>query len=285
MTDRPLVLGAVAYDPKVVTIWEGFKAYLGERGLPVDYVLFSNYETQVESHMRGGIDLAWNSPLAWVRTRRLATNQGVEVWPLVMRDADRSLTSAFLVRADDPATSLQDLAGRRVGVGAVDSPQATLIPLQHLRETGVSLEDMDLIHHDVFAGKHGDHGTAERMEAAALAAGDVEAACVLSANVTVFESEGIVAPGALRVLGETAEFDHCNFTVGPGAEADPMARFGELLTAMNYDDPDVRPLCDLEGLKRWEPGRTSGYDMLERAVDASGFYDEHGAITASNYRY
>jgi phosphonate transport system substrate-binding protein len=44
---KPFVLGAVAYDPKVVTIWEGFKAWFAERGFAFDYVLYSNYEAQV----------------------------------------------------------------------------------------------------------------------------------------------------------------------------------------------------------------------------------------------
>jgi hypothetical protein len=33
MSHTPLLLGAVAYDPKVVTIWDGFQQYFAERGL------------------------------------------------------------------------------------------------------------------------------------------------------------------------------------------------------------------------------------------------------------
>jgi hypothetical protein len=36
---------------------------------------------------------------------------------------------------------------------------------------------------------------------------------------------------------------------------------------MEYSDPEVRPLLDLEGLKQWRPGRTSGYAALEDALD------------------
>ena len=69
----PVLLGAVAYDPKVVTIWDGFRAWLrGPGGLDFDYVLYSNYERQVEDLVAGRVDMAWNSPLAWVRARRLA---------------------------------------------------------------------------------------------------------------------------------------------------------------------------------------------------------------------
>src|SRR5947209_4573907 len=73
-----LLLGAVAYDPKVVTIWEGFKAYFARYSLRMDYVLYSNYERQVEALIDGHIHVAWNSPLAWVRARRLAATRGLE---------------------------------------------------------------------------------------------------------------------------------------------------------------------------------------------------------------
>ena len=43
-----VVMGAVAYDPKVVTIWDGFRRWFAEREFDFDYVLYSNYERQVE---------------------------------------------------------------------------------------------------------------------------------------------------------------------------------------------------------------------------------------------
>ena len=45
-----------------------------------------------------------------------------------MRDTDRDLTSVVVVRADSPVATLADLAGEPSPTGAVDSPQATLIP-------------------------------------------------------------------------------------------------------------------------------------------------------------
>jgi phosphonate transport system substrate-binding protein len=35
--NQTLILGAVAYDPKVVTIWDGFRAYFAGHGLDFDY--------------------------------------------------------------------------------------------------------------------------------------------------------------------------------------------------------------------------------------------------------
>jgi ABC-type phosphate/phosphonate transport system substrate-binding protein len=70
------------------------------------------------------------------------------------------------------------------------------------------------------------------------------------------------------VLAQTPPYDHCNFTVLDDAPEAQIRRFTELLLRMSYDDPSVRTLLDLEGLKQWLPGRLEGYGQLQRAVDA-----------------
>ena len=68
--ERPLRMGAVAYDPKVVPIWDGIRDYVNAAGAPMDYVLFSNYEAQVDALLEGFVDIAWNTNLAYVRAHR-----------------------------------------------------------------------------------------------------------------------------------------------------------------------------------------------------------------------
>ena len=268
----PLLLGAVAYDPKVVTIWDGFRRWFADHGLPFDFVLYSNYERQTEDLVEGRIDVAWHSPLAWVRTRRLVPGARA----LAMRDTDRDLTSVVVVRADSPASALGDLAGATVGTGAVDSPQGTLLPLALFGQTEVRVRRFE-----VGVGLHGDHIGGERDAARALAGGEVDAACMLDGNHLRFTTEGTLPAAGTRVLAQTRPFDHCNLSVV--ADHPLLDRFVELLVGMDYADPAARPLMDLEGLTRWLPGRTSGYDQLEAAVDLARFYDAKGAITADGY--
>ncbi|MBA3457316.1 MAG: PhnD/SsuA/transferrin family substrate-binding protein [Deltaproteobacteria bacterium] len=263
-TAKELVLGAVAYDAKVVSIWEGFRTYFQSKDLPFDFVLHSNYERQVEAHLRGEIDVAWNSPLAWIETVRAARGRRVEA--IAMRDTDCDLTSVVLVRADGPVREVGDLEGKRIAVGAADSPQATLIPLVALAEAGV---EGTVVRHDVLVGKHGDHVGGERDAVKALLGGSVDAACVIDGNHLAFTREGLLGAGTVRVVLQTAPYDHCNFTTIDGGPPS-IAKFRELLLSMSYDDPRVRPLLDLEGLKVWRPGRTTGYALLERAVDRYG---------------
>lgn len=257
---RDLILGAVAYDAKVVPIWDGFRAFFIAHGLAFDFVLYSNYERQVEAHLRGDLDVAWNSPLAWLQTEHAARAAGRRAEAIAMRDSDRDLTSVVLVRADGPA-DVAGLRGLRLGVGAADSPQATLIPLGALADAGVVGE---VVRHDVLLGKHGDHIGGERDAVRALLAGHVDAACLLDANRLAFARDGLLPAGGTRVVLQTALYDHCNFTVVDGGPPS-IGRFRELLLGMSYDDPAVRPLLDLEGLKSWLPGRTTGYGALEKA--------------------
>ena len=111
--DHGLLLGAVAYDPKVVTIWDGCRDWFHRHGLEFDYVLYSNYERQVEDLLAGHIDVAWNSPLAWVRARRMAEARGQAVRAVAMRDTDCDLTSVVVVRADSPIKEVADLRVER----------------------------------------------------------------------------------------------------------------------------------------------------------------------------
>ena len=104
MAERTLLLGAVAYDPRVVTIWEGIRTYFGEQGVPMDFALFSNYERQVEELLAGHIGIAWNTPLGHVRVQK--------------RTGGRSLSLQRL-RQLEPfrGQRLEDAAGRALGLG------------------------------------------------------------------------------------------------------------------------------------------------------------------------
>jgi phosphonate transport system substrate-binding protein len=280
-----LLLGAVAYDPKVVTIWEGFRAWLRGADLDLDFVLYSNYERQVDDLLDGRIGLAWNSPLAWVRTRRAAAARGLEARAVAMRDTDRDLISAVVVRADSAYHGVADLRGHVVGTGAIDSPQATLLPLSVFRAAGLTVdEDVEVRRFDIGVGLHGDHIGGERQAAVALRDGDVDAACMTDSNLLLFGREGTLPGRSVRVIGQTVAYDHCNMTAGPAAEPAERQRFTDLLLAMSYADPHVRPLLDLEGLTRWLPGRTDRYAALESAVDEARFYDEKGEVVAAGYR-
>jgi phosphonate transport system substrate-binding protein len=271
----PLIMGAVAYDAKVVNIWDGFQQYFRTHDFDFDYVLYSNYEKQVEAHVLGQIHVAWNSPLAWLQAERVAKGLGRRAEAFCMRDTDRDLTSVVIVRADADIATTAGLKGKTVAVGARDSPQATLIPLGFLAGQGLEPDkDFTVTMFDVLYGKHGDHIGGERDAVRALLRGEADAACIVDTNHLGFTREGTIPAGATRVVAHTAPFDHCNFTALDNAPAAQVERFRELLLNMSYADADVRPLFDLERLKRWMPGRVEGYAPLSAALDRFGTIDQ-----------
>lgn len=282
------ILGAVAYAPKVVTIWEGFKEFFKEHDFAFDYILFSNYEAQNEALLSGAIHSAWNSPLAWVRAERMGRALGTPVSYGPMRDTDQDLTSVLIVKKASAFSSIADLEQKTIGLGAYDSPQARLIPLHHLKQSG--LQSFKAQCFDVLGGKHGDHIGGERLAAAALMQNEVDACWMIDSNYQAFSSDGTLTAGETRILAKTAAYDHCIFTMAPSMTTEPELqqkahRFSELLLSMKWSDPKVRFLLELEGLKEWRPGRTHGFQQLEKAVDELEFYDPKGNIIEPNYRY
>jgi ABC-type phosphate/phosphonate transport system substrate-binding protein len=267
---RPVGVGAVMYDPKVSVIWEIIGDFFEQQGCPIDVTFFSNYELQVTALVAGELDIAWNSPLAYLDAeRRLAGARAV-----AMRDTDRDRVSYLVGRVGDGVRGVADLRGRTVAVGASDSPQATLIPLGLLRQHGLGPEtDVGIRRFDLLVGKHGDHIGGEREAVRALLRGQADAACLIDSNHLAFAREGTVPRGATRVLARTSAYDHCNFTAFDDGPVELIERFRTLLLEMSYGDPEIRPLLDLEGLKQWVDGRVTGYSALATAVDRFGTID------------
>lgn len=268
---KPLLVGAVIYDPKVSVIWDIINRYFASHGCPADTVFYSNYGLQTHALLAGHVDIAWNSPLAWVDAQR---RTGGRCRAIAMRDTDRDRRTHLLVRKDGGVRAVADLRGRTVAVGAVDSPQATLLPLHHLAAAGLTPHrDFRVMRHDVLVGKHGDHVGGEKQALEALVEGRADAAAVLDLNWGAWGADGTVDPSRVAVLTTTAHFDHCNFTVTPAADGGRIDRWMRVLLAMDYADPEHREMMDLEGLKAWLPGRTSGYAALEAAVREQRFFD------------
>lgn len=267
---RPLLVGAVVYDPKVVVIWEIIGDFMKSQGCDMDTVFYTNYGLLADAIATGQVDVAWNSPLAWLDSQR-KTNGKCRA--IAMRDTDRDRQTRIVVREESGVTSIEGLRGKTVAFGAKDSPQATLIPMGLLHRHGMEPNrDYTPRRFDVLVGKHGDHVGGERDALNCLISGEADASCVLDLNWQLWSGDGTADPAKIKVLATTEKFDHCVFTVGDSFKPDTEKQFLESLFRMSYDDPAHKEMMDMEGLKRWEPGRTSGFGPLTEAVEAFGFW-------------
>jgi phosphonate transport system substrate-binding protein len=270
MSERPILVGAVVYDPKVTIIWDIIRRFFEERGCPIDIVYYTNYEIQVRALNDGHIDVAWNSPLAWLDSQRLSDGS---CRAIAMRDTDRDRVSYAVIRTDSGITSVAELKGKTVAFGAKDSPQATLIPQGFLLKHGLRPgTDYDVLRFDVLVGKHGDHIGGEKDALQALLSGRADACWCLDLNWQLWSSDGTADPTKVQVLATTNLFDHCVFTVREDFPISDEKRFLEALFAMSYENPEHQEMMDMEGLKKWEAGRISGFGPLAHATEALGFW-------------
>jgi ABC-type phosphate/phosphonate transport system substrate-binding protein len=271
MTPRPIRVGAVMYDPKVSVIWEIIGSFFEARGCPIDITFFSTYDLQVGALAEGRLDIAWNSPLAWLDALR---RTGGRCHAVAMRDTDRDRSSHIVGRVGDGVRGVGDLRGRTLAVGARDSPQATLIPLDLLRRHGLDPgADVEIRRFDLLVGKHGDHVGGELEAFRALERNDAAACAMLDLNWERWRRDGTIDPRLFEVKATTERFDHCVFTTHPDLDAEAGRRWLDVLFSMQYDDPEHRHMMDLEGLRAWLPGRTTGFRALSAAVAAERFFE------------
>lgn len=269
--DRPVKVGAVMYDPKVSVIWEIIRDFFESQGCPIDVAFYSTYEAQVTALLDRSIDVAWNSPLAWVDAQR---RSGGACRAIAMRDTDRDRVSFFVAHRDGPVRYLADLRNRVLATGAIDSPQATLIPLGRLRRDGLDpAKDLSVKRFDVLVGKHGDHVGGERDAFECLRRGEAAACSMLDLNWYAWTKDGTIDANRFTIVAETDRFDHCVFSVRRDFDAAAERRWLDALFAMQYDNPSHREMMDLEGLKAWLPGRTSGFGPLTAAVASERFFE------------
>ena len=256
-----VIVGAVAYTANVVPIWDGIRDYFRGSTPDIDFVLFSNYERQVDALLAGHIDIAWNTNLAWVRTVGLS---GGRCRALAMRDVDLTFRSIFVKRTGDPLADLGDLRGRRLALGSRDSTQATILPLHFLRRAGV-YGALTIVRFDRDQGKHGDTGRSELDAMRAVIDGDADAAAI---GVTTWAAAGRddLMQGTLESFWTSPEYYHCNFTV---TDLDPCVAdaWAAKLLAMDWEHPNHRRIMEMEGLqRRWVPARVDGYASLFAAI-------------------
>lgn len=267
-SDSTILLGAVAYDPKVVAIWEGIRDYFNDAGATFDFVLFSNYERQVTALLAGHIDIAWNTPLAHVRVQHHTNGTSLS---LGMRDSDQDFHSRLIVRTDSAITSPADLAGKRLAVGSADSTQARILPLHFLKAAGADLDAVHLLRFDTDVGKHGDTGVSELEVLEALRNGDADAGTVGDLIWVMEQAAGHIDTSLLQSVWTSPPFDHCMFDALSDLDPQKIERFTSALFAMTWDNPDHRRLLELEGLRQWMPPRETGYDSLRAAIADQGY--------------
>lgn len=275
---RTIWVGAVAYDPKVVTIWEGMRRYFHEEArLSVEVVLFQSYETQVSALLAAFgdrmpcIDIAWNTNLAYLQADAWSDHR---CRPIAMRDTDIAWTTKIVAVSGGPVAALADLGNRTLALGSRDSGHAAILPVHFLEREGlVEGQQYRTLRFNSDVGKHGDTGASEAEVIRAVLDGRADAGAIGSPFWRALRSERLVPEGALTEIWTSPPYNHCMFTARPDLDASLEQRFAEALSGMSYDNPSHRAVLDAEGLRHWEPPHLDGYDSLRHAAAQQGFFN------------
>lgn len=267
MTER-IWLGAVAYDPKVVTIWEGMRRYFKEEArLPVDVVLFQSYERQVEMLLSGKIDIAWNTNLAYVKSEFLSQGKCSRI---AMRDTDCNWTTKILALRGGQISTLKDLSGKVLALGSRDSAHAAILPTYFLEKEGLSAGvDYKPLRLDSDMGKHGDTGTSEVDVLRAVMDGTADAGAVGSPFLERVKREKLAPENTLHEVWESPTFTHCVFTGRASLSPEIHEHFANALFGMKFENENHRPILEMEGLRRWLKPK-DGYQSLRDAAAKQG---------------
>jgi phosphonate transport system substrate-binding protein len=258
-------VGAVAYDPKVVTIWEGLRRYFHEEAhLPVEVVLFQSYEAQVIALLAAPgdplprIDIAWNTNLAYLQADQWS---GHRCQPVAMRDTDLGWMTKIVAVTGGAIAKLADLRSRTLALGSRDSGHAAILPVHFLEQQGL-IEGRDYrslrFNSDVEVIR-------------AVLDGRADAGAIGSPFWEKMRSERLAPQGALTEIWTSPAYNHCMFTARPDFDPALQRRFAEALAGMSYDNPVHRAVLDAEGLQRWLPPHLDGYDALRDASARQGF--------------
>jgi phosphonate transport system substrate-binding protein len=282
---RTIWVGAVAYDPKVVTIWEGMRRYFHEEAhLAVEVVLFQSYEAQVSALLAAAadpmprIDIAWNTNLAYLQSEAWSAHR---CRPIAMRDTDLGWTTKIVAVSGGPVGVIGDLTNRTLALGSRDSGHAAILPVHFLEREGmVEGRDYRTLRFNSDLGKHGDTGTSEAEVLRAVLDGRADAGAIGSPFWKTVCGERLVPEGALIDIWTSQPYNHCMFTARPDLDPSLEQRFADALSGMSYDNPSHRVVLDAEGLRRWVAPQLAGYDALREASARQGFFERPMAESA-----
>lgn len=264
MSEVTILIGAVAYDARALTLWEAMREHFRAHGIALEFALFSTYERQIEALLAGHVDVAYDGPLAHVRVKRRTEGRSISI---AMRDIDRDFQTKILVRRDAGIRSLADLQGKALALGSRDSVQARILPLWFLKRAGADVARLDLMPFESAPGKHGDNAQGELDVLAAVQSGRAQAGAVGSTIWQAEQAAGRVDPHRVEILWTTPSYDHHILDAMPTLPEAKAQSLQRILLDLRWNNPKHRKLLEIEGHRQWVTGRDEGYAHLVAALD------------------
>jgi phosphonate transport system substrate-binding protein len=231
-----------------------FNAVMRATGLHFDIKTGASYAAVVEGMCSGLADVAWFGPSSYIAARE----RGCAEFLAVDVTGGRSVYYAGLfVRADSPLETVEDLAGRSLAVGSVQSTSSFIYPMAMLIEAGLDPAD------DLSAIRITDsHANSLK----ALQAGLVDAAAASFDSYARAVTQGSIGDAELRLLARSDPIPNPPLALNPGLDPEIKTRLREGLAHV-HESEGVTP-----GMIRGYGGKlVDRYDVenADAALDAA----------------
>lgn len=235
---------------EVLKKYEAFTNYLAEAtGMEVEPFVGADYTAVVEALNSGHLDVAWFGPSEYVLATDIV-NSGVEAFAAaIQEEGSVPYQSMFIVKADSPMNSLEDIKGHSLAFTDPASTSGHIFGRYTLVQAGIDPEeDCSQV---IFSGSQ---------DACLLAVvnSQVEVGCVSSRNLQGFVESGMVEEDSYKVIATSVEIP-----------PDPIA--------MRSDLPQETKDAIKEAFLNDTP-------ELENALEGTGFAKFDGSVNDDSYQ-
>ncbi len=233
-------------------------AYLEkEVGMKVVWTPVNDYPAVVEGLAARKIDLAWLGGFTFVQVHHRTGN----ATPIVQRAEDEKFISRYIVPANSPARTLQDLKGKTFAFGSPSSTSGHLMPRFFLLKEGINPDkDFSRI---AFSGAHD-------ATVAFVASGRAEAGVL---NASVYDKlieKGDANAKAVRVIATTPPYYDYNWTVRGDLDPALVKKLTAAFLKLDPANPAHKEIMDLQRASRFIPTKPENYKGIEDAARAAG---------------
>ncbi|MEL6543961.1 MAG: phosphate/phosphite/phosphonate ABC transporter substrate-binding protein [Myxococcota bacterium] len=225
--------------------------------VPVTLEIPESYSDATDRVVRGEVDVAFLSPLAYVLSAKRSTGLTVIATPIAQ--GAPTYASYILVREDAPMTELEQLKGKSIAFVDRRSTSGFLYPYAYLLDRGIEP--------DSYFGSVsflGDHGSVVE----ALRSGRVDAGATFAAAAGFVEG---AAKTDLRILAKTGRIPYDAVVVVESVSDAAKTRLREAFLALSTRTESGRQILrSSSGINGFLAADDSHYDEIRRVLDRVG---------------
>jgi phosphonate transport system substrate-binding protein len=249
-----------------MVVFQGLEKLFRKRGIDLDWVLYSGYDSMVDAFVRGEIDLAWNGPLSHVKMRKLAADRCKVI---AMRDVDINFITHFIARFDSGIETLEDLKDKSFAFGNRSSVQAGLLAYSFLKDSGIDPRK-DLAANSFCDDRESQGKSDERDVVDRVARGEFDAGAVSQRAMETMAEDGTLPRDNIRIFWSSPGYSHCCFTSKKDLDPTLASEIESAFLSVTSDDPIGKQVLEGEACDHFVRGNDEGWDIIEKAAEAEG---------------